>query len=150
MVAVLQGWEIGPGDICLSSGARGGDILFTESCLAAGARVCWLLPLPIEEFIDRSVRTSLGEWGQRFRALLDRVDVCLPHDRADFDQSASPFAQGSSWLLETAQVEAGSGQPLVLLLWDGQVGDKSGGTADVAAKVQHLGWPMKIVNPAPG
>ncbi len=58
----LARWGVGPGDLGLCSGARGGDILFTEACLESGARVCWLLPLPVEAFASRSVEGAGYAW----------------------------------------------------------------------------------------
>jgi hypothetical protein len=144
--AVLRDWGIGPGDLCLSGGARGGDVLFAETCLALGARVRLLLPMSVEAFVKRSVEGE-GDWERRFRALLDLADVRTQDDGINVGPAESPFVQGNTELLIAAQVAAAPGIPSVLLLWDGHLGDGDGGTADVAARVRELGWPMTIVDP---
>ena len=39
------------------------------------------------------------------------------------------------------------GNPTVVALWDGEVTDGSGGTADMVAKARQRGWPVKLIDP---
>jgi hypothetical protein len=143
---VLGTWGVGPEHLCLASGARGSDLIFAECCLGRGARLRLLLPLPLEQFVARSVRGGPGDWEPRFLAVARRAEVLFPDEGS---RPGSPFARGNDWLLDTAQAEAAPGQPFVLVVWDGHHGDSAGGTADFAVKARQRGWPVTVIDPAP-
>ena len=56
---VLDGLNAGPGDIALTQGAAGGDLIFAEACSKRGVRMQLLLPLPEPDFIDAVSYTHL-------------------------------------------------------------------------------------------
>src|SRR6266550_3942298 len=65
---VLERWRLGDGDLVVAAGARGADIIVAELCLARGAEVWLLLPLPDDEFVEKSVRLPGTDWEERFFA----------------------------------------------------------------------------------
>lgn len=147
--AVLTAWGIGPGDLCLSSGAQGGDLLFAEACLERGAHLQLLLPLPVDEFVLRSVRRGRGEWERRFRRVVTQAEVRRPEDGTSNGPAPSPFASGDDWLLAAARIAAAPDPPRVLVVWDGRPAEGETGTAGFVAKAQRLGWPLTVVDPRP-
>lgn len=151
MAEVLDRWGIGRGDLAVSGGARGADILFAELCLERGAWVRLLIALPDEQFIARSVRLPGTDWEKRYRRLRQRCETwhrpCgeLP---APGTRSGPAMTDTNHWILATCRAEAAPDPFLALLVWDEQgTGDGPGGTADFAAEARRLGGEVVIVNP---
>lgn len=153
--AVLRRWGIGRGDLLVTGGARGADILAAEAALERGAAVALLLALPVEEFLDRSIRLERGvpdTWERRFRALLERAEVRIQEDELGPPaEDENRFARNNRWTFEYARARAG-GKPLLgLLVWDGRdEGDGPGGTADVARRLALDGEEVAVVDPREG
>ena len=125
----------GPGDLALTQGASGGDLIFAEACLTRGIRLQLLQPFPEAEFIQRSVTPSAGDWGARYRAvtakLSDPVRCLQEHGPSDAD----PYERCNLWLLDTA-LAFGPERVRLLCLWDGGGGDGPGGTRHMVQEVQ--------------
>lgn len=146
---VLGGWGIGPGDRCLCGGARGGDLLFAEACLMAGADVILLLALPVDAFIARSVAVPGTDWEERFRAVLRKSDVrLLSLDGADDETRAHPFGFFNQWLIDEAIALAAPSSPRLLVLWDGTPSEPArSGTGDFVDRAIEAGIPVRIIDP---
>ena len=56
--ALLARLNAGPGDLALTQGANGADLLFAQACAERGVPLRLLLPLPEARFVDASVRGS--------------------------------------------------------------------------------------------
>lgn len=147
----LERWDIGPGDLGICGGARGGDILFAECCLARGALVWLFLALPEEQFVTESVRLPGSTWEQRFVALRQhpRVTTYFLHEQAGArPELASPFAQNNVWIIDVARALAPPGQLYAILVWDERpTGDGPGGASHFAQTIQTLGGHLAIINP---
>jgi len=146
---VLGNWKIGPGDQCLCGGARGGDLLFAEACLAIGAVVELLLALPIEEFIKRSVAVPGTNWERRFHAAARQSTVRqLDLNHHDEDACAHPFGEFNAWLIEEAIARAFPDRPRMLVLWDGRPSESGRpGTGDFAHRAIEAGAPVCVIDP---
>lgn len=138
---LLQRLRAGPGDLALTQGAAGGDLLFAEACVARGVPLELLLPLPEPEFIERSILPSeQGEaWRARYLALREKLDE-PPHE-ADTElgplrAGEDPFERGNRWLLETALAH-GARRLRLITLWDGGGGDGPGGTRHMIDTVRR-------------
>jgi len=134
--AALDALGAGPGDLALSQAAAGGDLLFSEACVARGVRVQWMLPLPEADFIARSVRGSAGaeDWPARYQALKARLadpPIVMPAAPGD------AFERANQWLLARALAH-GLDALRFICLWDGAAaGDGAGGTAHMVAEVRR-------------
>lgn len=145
---VLDGLAVGAGDLLLTQGAAGGDLICAESCAARGARVQLLLPLAEPEFIARSILPSAdGErWRTRYVALksmlIDAPRV-LPDQLGPGAPGTSPFERCNRWLLYSA-LAFGADRLHFVCLWDGSRGDGPGGTAHMVDEVKrrtgHVHW----------
>ncbi len=133
--------DAGPGDLALTQGAAGGDLLFAEACVERGVPVQLLLPLPEPEFIQRSMLTCEGGegWRARYLALTPRLgraprtaDEVLGPLRPGDDA----FERGNRWLLDTALAH-GAQRLQFIALWDGAGGDGPGGTRHMVESVRH-------------
>ena len=67
----LRDLDIGPGDLALTQGSSGGDLLFAEAAARRGAHLRLMQPAPEPRFIEESVRTSANgdAWVRRYLAL---------------------------------------------------------------------------------
>ena len=145
--AVLDGWDIGPGDLMLMSGARGSDILFAESGHRRGASVEIILASPPDEFEQTSVSLPRSIWSQRFRYLLRQhsYQVSLPND--NHLAAANEFARANADLLQRAVELAPPAELRIALVWDEQPAGGPGGTGDFAELAAELDVPLAIINP---
>ncbi len=137
----------GGGDLALTQGASGGDILFAEAAIARGLKVQLLLPLPEPEFITASVLPAANgdDWRKRYLALRDHP-LCLsprvmpdelgplPHDSHGNELNA--FERCNLWLLNSA-LACGIRRTRFICLWNGSGGDGPGGTQHMVDEVKR-------------
>ena len=141
----LAGWNVGPGTIIVTGGARGADIIAAEVGLALGADLQLVLALPEREFERESVDLPGTDWIPRFRDLLGRAKVeVMPGGSRD-----DVFARTNARIVALArQLDA---RPHALIVWDGREGDGPGGTRDL---VEQLGLRpeddrLRVIDPTP-
>jgi hypothetical protein len=141
---LFEDWSVGRGDLVISGGARGADILFAECALDRGASVRLLLALPPAQFIQRSVASPGGRWEERFHRLLPRCQVdVLPEERLAAGQSR--FEVVNAWMLDEALRLPG--RVVAVLVWDELPAGKQGGTAGMAALLRGHRIPTTVINP---
>ncbi len=142
--------DAGPGDLALTQGAAGGDLLFAEACIARGVPVQLLLPLPEREFIERSMLVCDGgeAWRTRYQALKPRLaraprlaDAALGPLGAGDD----PFERANRWLLDTP-LALGPERLQFIALWDGAGGDVPGGTRHMVESVRRARGPVHWID----
>jgi hypothetical protein len=113
--------------------ARGGDILFHETCRRLGFDTTIVLPFAPELFLKTSVRgAEVDDWPQRFQTLWDKT----PPDRRyelSLPESDDAYAICNQRILELARQ---AGEVQLIALWDGSGGDGPGGTADFIRRVK--------------
>ncbi|MBS0542365.1 MAG: DUF4071 domain-containing protein [Proteobacteria bacterium] len=146
IAAALDALGAGPGDLALTQGASGGDLLFLEACQARGLRLHLLLPLDEPEFIDRSVMSSTDgqKWRDRYYAIRGSLQDAPrimpvelgPPPKSGPDRRASPFERCNLWLLYTA-LAWGVDKVRFVCLWNGEGGDGPGGTAHMHREVKR-------------
>ena len=146
---LLRGLGVGAGDLALTQGACGGDLLFTESCQAMGARVDWLQPFDEPEFIQRSVVRCGEHWRARYlaaRQALHGPPLSAPQvlgPPPDYTDQGYAYERCNLWLLYTA-LAWGIEKVHFVCLWNGAGGDGRGGTAhmyhEVAQRTGQVHW----------
>jgi hypothetical protein len=146
IAAALDAFGAGPGDLALTQGASGGDILFLEACRERGVRLHLLLPLEEPEFIERSIIPSVNgeKWRERYYALksgLIDAPRTMPRELGPLPRSvggeeANPFERCNLWLLSTA-LAWGVDKVRFICLWNGGGGDGPGGTAHMYNEVKR-------------
>lgn len=136
----LEQLDAGPGDLAYTQGACGGDLLYTQACLARGVPVQWLQPFADEaEFLRRSVALRGAHWAQRYHALRAQLDRPVQGMAADpAEAGADPFERCNRWLLACALAH-GAERLRVIALWNGQGGDGPGGTAHLLQLAHEAG-----------
>lgn len=144
----LAEWSVGPGDIAICGGARGGDILFAELCAGRGAALELWLPLDYPDFVAASLRLPPdldARWQGRFDRLAARATVSGPPERVQ--PAATCFVENNRRMLRRARELARDRVLHVLLLWDGRGGDGEGGTADIAAQTRGIAAAQCVIDP---
>ena len=152
MARQLDEWGVGARDLAVCGGARGADIIFAELCSERGVQVWLFLALPVEEFVEESVRSHGTDWERRFRDLSAResVKTFLPSDRPELrPEGESVFAANNLRMLDAARAAAGDSPDIyAVLIWDERpTGDGPGGTSDFAARVKKIGGRLSVINP---
>ena len=146
---IFDAWDVGPGTLLVSGGARGTDIIAAELARAAGAEVWLLVALSEEEFIPGSVRLPGTDWEERYRAL--RATCATRFQTDELGAAPTPevaFERNNDWLLEVAQSAAS--RLRALAVWDRAPGDGPGGTSDFVERARAMGATVAIVDPADG
>ena len=149
IAAQLDAWQVGPGDVAISGGARGADILFSEEALKRGARGLLLVALPEDEYLDASVRLPGSDWEARYHALRAKCETRFQHEvLGPVPEGMNVFARNNLWLIETARELAADRDIYALLVWDEKpTGDGPGGTSDFAGRIAEGGGHVAIINP---
>jgi tetratricopeptide (TPR) repeat protein len=136
----LEALGAGAGDLALTQGAAGGDLLFAEACAARGVRVQLLQPLPEAAFIAESVLRSAGgeAWRERYFALKSRLagpPRCAGEELGEPPRGTDVWERGNLWLLYTG-LAFGFDKLRCILLWDGGGSDGPGGTRHMKEEVE--------------
>jgi len=71
--AISAELERRPVGIAYGALASGADILFAEALLSRGAKLNVVLPFPVEEFVERSVRPAGSSWESRFATCMEQA-----------------------------------------------------------------------------
>jgi hypothetical protein len=159
--AVLDRAGAGPGDLALTQGAAGGDILFAEACLARGLTLELWLPVPEPAFEQTSILPSSDgpAWLVRWRALRQRAALGpreipaeepaeeLAEEPAEgpATEGGDPFERCNAWLLARA-LSFGPGRLCFICLWDGGGADGPGGTAHMVQQVRQHGAQLRWID----
>jgi len=143
IAAALDACGAGAADLAITQGAAGGDLLFVEACQQRGVPLRLLLPLPVDEFVDRSIRPSQdGDlWEKRFRSAVARLGAApleAPSALGPLAAGDDPFVRANRWLLDNA-LAFGADRLRVICLWDGGGGDGPGGTRHMVEAVRERG-----------
>jgi hypothetical protein len=148
MDRILAERNIGQRDLAITAGARGADIIGAELCLARGATVWLLLPLPEPEFLERSVRLPGSDWETRFHALRRRCTVRYQQDElGPLSPGESPFVRNNEWCLDVGRATVRGDRLFGVVVWDERSTGRGGGASDFAAQAAGRGIPIEIVNP---
>jgi class 3 adenylate cyclase len=127
---------LGPG-IGYASAGCGGDILFLEALIDAGAEAHIVLPYGSTQFRADSVDVvPESDWGTRYDRVLERATEVVTASEQRMGSGAMSYEYGFKMLDGAAAVKADELETdlIGLALWDGEPGDGPGGTA---ASVNH-------------
>ncbi|MBS4052827.1 MAG: hypothetical protein KGZ69_16730 [Methylomonas sp.] len=134
----LDELQAGPGDLAITQGANGGDILFAEACLQRDVKLQLLQPFKEAEFIENSVTPGHADWLQRYQAIarqLPNPPLAAPTELGPLPPDMNAYERCNLWLLASG-LAYGPEKLVFICLWDGGGGDGPGGTAHMVAQVQ--------------
>lgn len=143
----LDELEARAGDIGISGGACGGDLLFAEACLRRAMQLQIFLSHREPDFLRYSVQIGpqAEQWRDRFLAVKQRASVF--HEPQEFVTAGStdPYEQLNLQLLQAALAH-GAERLRFLCLWNGEPGDGRGGTQHMIEAVRNRGAPVHILD----
>jgi hypothetical protein len=137
----------------LASAAPGADILLHEVCaeLNLASRLC--LPMPPDD-VARLIFADAGPWRARFNAVVKAHETGLLQlaDDAELPRwlqgrsGIDPWERGNRWVMQLAQGWDAQ-RVTVLVLWDGQDDDRTGGTAHMVRMAREVGrFELVVIN----
>jgi hypothetical protein len=135
----------------IAGGASGGDILFHEVCAELDIRTRLFLAVPPGPYVRASVRPAGEQWVGRFERLLRRLPARVLGETEELPRwlRAKPhynvWQRNNLWMLYNALAAGGENVTLVAL-WDGEVGDGSGGTSDMVRGAEARGAKTVILD----
>lgn len=147
----LEELGIGTGDVGITEGACGGDLLFCELMLVRGASLDLRLPFAEGQFIEKSVAYAKktpppDRWRERFQSVRSQSKVSvreMPNERGPLPEAEDPYEKCNLWMLRDA-LAFGSERLHFICLWNGSGGDGPGGTAHMKDQVHsqggHVTW----------
>lgn len=111
----------------IAGAACGADIIFHEQCRKARIGSEIYLPLPVGAFKQESVAFAGPAWERRFDELISVLPVhVMARETLGFN-GQNIWEQANEWILDRA-LQSARGQTCLAALWNGEAGDKSGGT----------------------
>jgi hypothetical protein len=111
----------------IGGGACGGDILFHELCGEMNIPTEMYLALPVADFKKASVSFAGTDWDLRFDNLNEKLPVHILPEEKNSSNNHNVWDRTNLWMLNTA-LENGGENMTMIALWDGKIGDGSGGT----------------------
>jgi len=141
----LRNWGVGPGDVLICGGGRGGDLLAAEEALALKASVRLCLALPREEFVARSVELAGTDWVARFEAVAAASDVQIQDPPVE---DGHVFEAANDWMIRLA-LGMDATDRHALVVWDGEDAEHPGGAADLAERAATARIPQYGIDPTP-
>jgi hypothetical protein len=139
IVAALDDLGIAPDDLAICGGACGGDLLFAEAALARGARLEIYIPFDEPTFLQGSVDFAGDNWRARFFAAKERSILHVaPFELGQLPAGEDPYERNNRWMLGAAE-RLGSGKVAFVCLWNGEGGDRLGGTRHMMDEVRKIG-----------
>jgi hypothetical protein len=149
IVAVLDELAASRGDLGITEGACGGDLLFAEALLERGAAIELRLPFNEPTFLRESVdfekapSTIPDRWHERFMQVKARAKVLvMPDILGPTPDDESPYERCNLWMLEDA-LRMGPEKLCFMCLWDGGGGDGPGGTRHMVEAVCARGGEVR-------
>jgi hypothetical protein len=134
----LENLQAGPDDLALTQGACGGDLLFTQACLARGVRVQWLQPFVETTFIQESILCGGDSWLQIYLETKAQLTFPLrsaPDELGELPKETNAYERCNQWLLNTA-LAFGPEKVRFVCLWNGS-GGGLGGTGHMVKEVER-------------
>ena len=127
----------GPGDVAVTSGACGGDLLFAEAVLDRAVPLRLYLPFEEPEFLEKSVRFAGDLWVERYHAAAARARCLVATDvLGPLPEGSDPYERTNLWMLDEAR-RLGEAGLAFICLWNGEGGDGPGGTQHMMNAVQN-------------
>lgn len=135
--------------LVVTAAAGGADLLMLRAAEDLFIPRLVALPLPVDDFVRRSVADQGDRWIEAFEHSLSCADTVITTDLSEHDDW---WRRGNDFLHRCAIgacVEANGSAPERITAVVVRNGNCSGssGTADFVAKAARRGWPIHVVDP---
>jgi tetratricopeptide (TPR) repeat protein len=147
--AALDEIGAGAGDLGVSGGACGGDLLFAEACLERGMRLEIRLARRENEFLAESVTFAdpNGRWERSYSAVTQNpatTVLVMPEELGAPPAGVTVHERCNRWMLYSA-LSHGLQRISFITLWDRAAGDGPGGTQHMTELVKGLTGRQPII-----
>ena len=128
----------------ISGGASGGDLLFHEVCRELDIPSQMYLVIQKTDYIKASVAEGGPKWVERFKRLCEQKQPEILSESNELPRwlrakkNYSIWQRSNLWMLHSALAISEDNLTLIAL-WNGEVGDGSGGTEDMVKRAQNRG-----------
>lgn len=135
----------------IAGGACGSDILFHEVCIDLGIETELYLALPRALYIVESVGFAGSQWIERFDRLYQKLARRILSPTKELPnwlakkKGYSIWERNNLWMLNSCLVRSGFNMTLVAL-WDGEGGDKQGGTLHMIKEAESRGTKIIVID----
>ena len=135
----------------IGGAASGTDLLFHEACDELGIPTTVVLAIPRDDYCQQSVMDGGPDWVEKYNRLLNTrpvftlSDSAEPRIWANLIPNYGVFQRGNIWMMKNALLRPNADVTLVAL-WNGQVGEGPGGTADMVKLAQSHGAKVCVKN----
>ena len=145
IAAALEELGASGGDLGITEGACGGDLLFAEALLERGAALQLRLPFDEPTFLRESVDFEKApspmpdRWHERFMQAKSRAKaLVMPEVLGPTPDGQTPYERCNLWMLDDA-LAMGAEKLSFICLWDGGGGDGPGGTRHMVEAARSQG-----------
>jgi hypothetical protein len=102
-------------------------------------------PHPVADFKKASVSFAGREWDIRFDKLYEKLPVhILPETKGKYVKE-NVWKRTNLWILHISLKNNGENMSLIAL-WDGQSGDRNGGTEHIVKTAKQQGARVNVIN----
>jgi tetratricopeptide (TPR) repeat protein len=132
-----------------SSAARGSDIIFLESIVAAGGKAYVVLPYPRDQFLTTRVAANgKGAWASRFEQALETAVEVVTASAGRFENDALLQEYSDLLLLGLARMQATmlETELVPLAVWNGS--DTGSGVGATIRRWRAHGYEVELIAPA--
>ena len=133
-----------------ASAACGADVLFHECLQERGGESRVVLPFARKDFLETSVSFAGPAWVKRVEGILSGSSVVEQATRGGYGGEDQLFSYANRLIMGKAILQSRflETEPLLLAVWDGARGGKSGGTGESVETWKANGFPYVVINPA--
>ncbi|MDE5446378.1 hypothetical protein GWG65_34460 [Bradyrhizobium sp. CSA207] len=126
------------GDLSISGGACGGDLLFAEACIARDMAIEVYIPCDEPTFLANSVDFAGDNWRHRYFAVKTKARVHVaPDELGPLTKGENAYERNNRWMLAAA-ARFGGERLAFISLWDGQGGDGPGGAQHLMEEARRV------------
>lgn len=150
--AALREWlERNGTQVVYTSMSAGADLLLAEAALELGISLRLVLPKPVPDVWQVSGE-PFSEYKDRFMQVCSRADAITVLGDGSGPDDELIFTQCNRVFTGLARLDADASGMSVrgVVVWDGEAGDSSGGTAECAVWWRQLGMRVDVIEPVLG
>ncbi len=136
----------------IGAGAAGADLLALGVLREMGIEPTVVLPMKSAVYAGKSVSPSGREWMEKFEGIVSGGERVLEAPATSAGSGGQTWSFGNDLILGTArqQALAARGDWELVAVWDGKIGDGSGGTHDMVLRAKSLGARVRVIDPMSG
>src|ERR1700733_10514513 len=103
IAGALADLHVGPDDLCICGGGRGGGLFFAGHAPARSSQLEIYIPFEEPTFLETSVNFADSDWRARFFAAKARSALHVaPRELGPLPEGEDPYERDNRWMLDSA------------------------------------------------